>query len=139
IYHHPATEFVHTFIGKTNQFYGIVEAINGSNLRVETEFNGTLDAHNQLRKFAIGEKVTLYVRPEHIQLSLSTSGMDSQNGLIGNISMISFLGATTEYHITVGTHQFIVQTQQPHSGFVEGVSVLCHWDPEDLLVLKREG
>jgi putative spermidine/putrescine transport system ATP-binding protein len=139
IYRHPATEFVHTFIGKTNCFVGTVEDVNGSNLRIHTEHGLSLESHNELQTFAPGETVAAYVRPEAVHLSKEPVDTGTITSLTGNITFISFLGAITEYHVTVGKDELIVRTQQPQNDFNEGVLVSCHWKPEDLLVIRKEG
>jgi putative spermidine/putrescine transport system ATP-binding protein len=138
IYYHPASEFVHTFIGKTNRLEGTVEALNGTDIHIRMDDELAFHAHNQQQMFAHGEKVILFVRPENIYLSKAPVQTDDTSGVTGHIKMISFLGSITEYHVAVGKHDFIVQTQQHQTDLVEGSPVSCRWNRADQLVVRRE-
>lgn len=140
IYHHPATEFVHTFIGKTNRFDGRVESVNDGELVIRTSENLLLKTVQPAQNLRNGEQVSLYIRPEVVSLSKEPLQPDGLfTGFTGTIKMISFLGAVTEFHIEVGQRDFVVRIQQPQSDLTMGATVTCSWKKEDQLVVRREG
>jgi putative spermidine/putrescine transport system ATP-binding protein len=139
IYHHPATEFVHTFIGKTNRFDGIVEAHSGGDLLIRTDENLALKLAGQSQTLRVGEKVSLYIRPEAVHLSTEPVQNERFTGFTGSIKLLSFLGAVTEYHVAAGQQDFIVRTQHPLNDLAVGTPVSCSWKTEDQLVVRREG
>jgi putative spermidine/putrescine transport system ATP-binding protein len=137
IYHQPKTEFVHTFIGKTNRFEGTIEPGSQNYLRMRTERDLYLNTCDQSQRFKNGEKVSLFVRPETIKLSKETLTSDITNSFTGNIKSVNFLGAITEYTVTVGKHEVTIRTQE-QCDLVEGSIVSCYWKMEDQLLVKRE-
>ncbi|CAJ1004193.1 Spermidine/putrescine import ATP-binding protein PotA [Brevibacillus aydinogluensis] len=64
IYNRPASEFDHTFIGKTNRLEGVVLAQDGESLTVKTMGGLIVRAARQQRVFVPGERVAVFVRPE---------------------------------------------------------------------------
>lgn len=138
IYHHPASEFVHTFIGKTNRLEGTVDGVNGKHVRIVTDGSLALQTRSQEQKLFPGEKVILFVRPETVNLSKEPVADELTTVINGKIKQVTFLGSITEYHVGAGTHDLIVRTQQPHADLIEGSSVSCFWKMEDQLVLRRE-
>ncbi|MBM7652175.1 ABC transporter ATP-binding protein [Neobacillus cucumis] len=137
IYHRPATEFVHTFIGKTNRLTGTVKALDGSDLTIHTEDGLSIKARNKEKKFVSGEKVSMYMRPETIQLTKDPAGSADVTTFSGIIKLVTFLGPITEYHISVGKHELIVRTQQPQRHFVEGAEVYGFCHTEDIMVVEE--
>ncbi len=51
IYNRPASEFVHTFIGKSNRMQGVVEQVQGDTLVLKTASGFTLQAPSRERRF----------------------------------------------------------------------------------------
>ena len=101
IYERPETEFVASFIGKTNLIPCRVEKVNGrktilltNEVRIETP---------ELEDAPLGE-TTLYVRPEDIRLSHDEKGVE------GEIKSIVYLGNIVYYVLSVGSTDFWVQT-----------------------------
>jgi spermidine/putrescine transport system ATP-binding protein len=69
IYEHPANRFVADFIGETNFIEGTVAALETDAEPVKVSVNGAMMAGDAgERELAVGQKVTLTIRPEKINL-----------------------------------------------------------------------
>ncbi|NOU96860.1 polyamine ABC transporter ATP-binding protein [Paenibacillus sp. LMG 31456] len=141
IYNRPASEFVHTFIGKSNRMQGMVEETKGDTLLLRTDAGFTLLADRRDGSFGNGEKVTIYVRPEKIGLNTEEVVMDGINQVKGTVKQTSFLGAYTECEVEVGLYSITVriQTVQQMIQFSQGQSVYLDWKPEDIFVFTGKG
>ena len=73
VYARPATPFVAGFVGTTNALHGVVEARDGAGYRVRLDV-GALVPVESPRGFAVGERVLLCARPEHLMLQGAGSG-----------------------------------------------------------------
>jgi ABC-type Fe3+/spermidine/putrescine transport system ATPase subunit len=90
VYSHPATEFVHGFIGVTNVLEGVVVADG----QVETSY-GTIRA--ETAAFNIGDTVTLFIRAEHLRMC-----QDEHGGIVGVVERKVYTGAGILYYIDIG-------------------------------------
>ncbi|OXM82780.1 ABC transporter ATP-binding protein [Paenibacillus rigui] len=141
IYNRPASEFVHTFIGKSNRMQGTVERTGGSTVQLKTDAGFALQADSRDMSFADGEAVSIYVRPEKISISDGTPAAEGSNQVKGTVKSTSFLGAYTECEVEVGPYTIAVriQTGQQMILFTEGQPVTLVWKPEDVFVFSRKG
>ncbi|NHN32185.1 ABC transporter ATP-binding protein [Paenibacillus agricola] len=140
IYNRPASEFVHTFIGKSNRMYGILEETHPSQLRLRTEEGFALSASPKGIELRTGDQVSMYVRPERIQLAQEESASTDMNSVKGQVKLISFLGAYTECEVTVGKHTITVRllAEQEGGALKQGETVYLEWKPEDMFVFPRK-
>ncbi len=140
IYHNPASEFVHTFIGKTNRLHGVVTKVEGNRMKVQTDKGFVVSALQPAKAVQEGQRVTVFIRPEKIVLSAETApaGVNQANG---QLMMTSFLGAFTECQVQAGGEILDVKVQmlEKLAGVTPGSSVLCQWHEEDVLVMPAEG
>lgn len=138
IYNQPASEFVHTFIGKTNRMEGEVIGVEGERLTLRTKEGMTIHAGKQERPFAHGQKVVVFVRPEKILLT-DTAG-PGINQVEGQLQLASFLGSYTECEVRAGGHTLSVKVQMSDRSAERepGTQVFCQWNPEDVLVMPAE-
>ncbi|MED1950070.1 ABC transporter ATP-binding protein [Brevibacillus centrosporus] len=138
IYNQPASEFVHTFIGKTNRMEGEVIGVEGEQLTLRTKEGMTIHAGKQERPFAHGQKVVVFVRPEKILLT-DTAG-PGINQVEGQLQLASFLGSYTECEVRTGGHTLSVKVQMSDRSAERepGTQVFCQWNPEDVLVMPAE-
>jgi putative spermidine/putrescine transport system ATP-binding protein len=138
IYNRPASEFVHTFIGKSNRMSGVLEEALPSQLRMRTEDGFVLNSSPKGIELRAGDQVSMYVRPERIQLAQEESESTStqMNRVKGQVILISFLGAYTECEVAVGKNTITVRLQTEQEGGVLklGESVYLEWKPEDMFV-----
>nr|WP_206767906.1 ABC transporter ATP-binding protein [Brevibacillus formosus] len=136
IYNQPASEFVHTFIGKTNRLEGEVIGMDGDVLTLRTTGGMLVKAAKQQRTVALHEKVIIFIRPEKIKLT-DTIVSEEANRVKGNLQLASFLGSYTECEVKVGVHTLSVKVQMTDSSVdrQEGQTVYCQWNADDVLVM----
>ena len=67
VYDRPATAFVAGFVGTTNPLHGRVEARDGAGYSVRLDVGATVALGSPLG-FAVGDRVVLCARPEHLAL-----------------------------------------------------------------------
>ncbi len=94
VYRYPQSRFVANFIGRANFVPGTVEKVEGGRYQVQT-FGKQLTIINQRRELKQGDKVTLIVRPEIINVDL-TKGMFE-----GVVRRSVYLGDVIEYDVEV--------------------------------------
>ncbi len=134
VYERPQTRFVADFIGLTNFITGAVrkswgEGADGANARrvVVTTPIGEIVCGGLQPGVMVGERVTLALRPEKVQvLAVDTPVPDGWNIAAGIITQATFLGAQNEYRVRVGdgaTGQDITVRQQ-NMGTLTDVEVL---------------
>ena len=146
IYDHPETAFVASFVGESNRFAGpVVEAAEGWAV-LDTAF-GPLRGRNP-RGLAVGERATLFVRPERLTPGGNGNGLSgngpsgsgpsgsgpSENGLSARVSHSDFEGAFVNAFLDGG-----LTVQMPHLGqepvFVPGETVRLGFRATDAVVL----
>ncbi|MCI2256446.1 ABC transporter ATP-binding protein [Domibacillus sp. PGB-M46] len=138
IYNQPKSEFVHTFIGQTNQFEGNIKSINGSQIQILSKDGVVFNTVVSDSRFQVGESVNLFIRPESIFLGKEHNNSLDTACIQGKIKLVTFLGSITEYHVAIGDHDLVVRTQQPQKEWIEGADVLCCWNIENQLLIRRE-
>ncbi|WP_103108454.1 ABC transporter ATP-binding protein [Brevibacillus reuszeri] len=139
IYNQPASEFVHTFIGKTNRMEGEIIAIDADGITVRTTGGLLIQAAKQARDFSLQQKVIVFVRPEKIKLS-DTGVHTGANQVEGHLQLASFLGSYTECEVVAGKHTLSVKVQMSDKSAEReaGTTVYCNWDAEDVLIMPAE-
>jgi spermidine/putrescine transport system ATP-binding protein len=107
VYEHPQTRFVADFIGLTNFIPGLVHEFitesAGSRIVTVTTAIGEIICSGHQPGIAVGERVTLTLRPEKVQVvTPDTPISDDWNVAEGVITQATFLGAQNEYRVGVG-------------------------------------
>ncbi|KZE80601.1 Fe3+/spermidine/putrescine ABC transporter ATP-binding protein [Paenibacillus elgii] len=143
IYNRPASEFVHTFIGKSNRMTGRVEAMGSQTLSLVTEDGHPLQAAFKGIALQSGDAVSVYVRPERIGFVAEggENASGSVNRVQGVVQLISFLGAYAECEVQVGRYTLNVRipSDRQDREWSVGDSVWLEWKPEDVFVFPRKG
>ncbi|MCS7464182.1 ABC transporter ATP-binding protein [Paenibacillus doosanensis] len=141
IYNEPASEFVHTFIGKSNRMQGKVTGIQGARLALSAGDAGgafELEANPRGRSFAAGQRVSIYIRPEKLMLAPDGESASGSRYACaqGRIRQLSFLGAFVECEVAVGSESLTVRVQSAaQQGRLEtGQAVTVCWNPDDVFV-----
>src|SRR5207237_5513880 len=118
VYERPQTRFVADFIGLTNFITGIVdESYRGSSgnaheVVVSTALGDTNCAGTQ-PAVRTGERVTLTLRPERVQIiAPGASVQPGWNAITGVVVQATFLGAQYEYRVRAGDGQEVTVRQQ---------------------------
>ncbi|MCR8981948.1 ABC transporter ATP-binding protein [Brevibacillus laterosporus] len=143
IYNHPATEFVHTFIGKSNRIPGLITASNGQIMTIKTDGDWEIQAVATDTNLQVGQRVIAYVRPEKIKLfplnDRSGDKFPVDNQVYGQLAFSSFLGAYTECKVQIGSVQLEVRVQESNllTEMKQGVTAICQWEKEDVFVMAE--
>jgi len=100
IYEHPVNRFVADFIGDTNFLDGEIVAINDDLVTCRIGAQSLYEAENS-GGHAVGDKVTLFLRPEKIGLS-PPGGAGGAGARPGKVSNIIYLGNQAAYTVDMG-------------------------------------
>jgi ABC-type Fe3+/spermidine/putrescine transport system ATPase subunit len=111
IYLQPGTPFVAEFIGANNGLAGRVTSLDGEgdDARMTVEAGGLSLRCRSHGRFAVGEPVLLYIRPENIDVldgSEDADGRRYDNVVEGVIDRVIFEGATAQLRVDVGGQEF---------------------------------
>jgi spermidine/putrescine transport system ATP-binding protein len=147
LYERPVNQFVAAFIGTSNFLPATVTAIDGGtgHVRVRTDLGIDLrgSATDPGATIAVGDAVTVAIRPERIQVSAEPIA-DSRPGwavISGRIHQGTYLGDQTEFRVqTDQAGEVIVRRQnatgaQASLGLGPGDPVTLTWQEEANLVL----
>src|SRR5215208_919647 len=102
VYEEPASRFVADFIGTSNFIDGTVATRDGQTYVVDTD-NGQLRVTSD-KDYAVGAKVIVAARPEHIELSTSSNG-GGPNVWRGRVEARAFLGEVVDHVVSVGSRE----------------------------------
>ncbi|GIP34099.1 ABC transporter ATP-binding protein [Paenibacillus sp. J2TS4] len=139
IYNQPATEFVHTFIGKSNQMSGKVQSHNGQTVTIALDQGDVVVANARGKAFAANESVSVYVRPEKMFLDLE-GGAARDNRLQGTVQLTSFLGSFTECVVNTGAGNLSVRLSatEGNRSMEAGRQAIVQWEADDTFVFARK-
>ena len=128
IYQKPASEFVADFIGRANFMKGVVKDIDAKGVLIE--LYGSVLRVQGSRLYAVGDEVTVVVRPESI-----TVGVDGH--FEGDVVMSTFMGAHQEYFVQLGDVTLDVEQLNPAGSvkFKEGEKVCVHMNEESMYIV----
>ena len=134
IYERPKSQEVADFIGQMNLLSGVVESV-GDKVTVKTQTLGDVCVENNDQDVAVGDAVTLAIRPENLKLrSASAPG-----AVCVTLAASAFWGHTTYYRVVVtgAEGESLDVAQQDYSGSERaGDEAWLGFDPGDLLLLK---
>ncbi|EAZ97528.1 ABC transporter ATP-binding protein [Marinobacter sp. ELB17] len=98
LYYQPKTAFVAGFVGDSNQYAGKVQSQSGDAVTIVTEQGVRLLSHANQPLLA-GAPVTLFVRPEVMQISTSRPATEQDNCLAVTVSRVLFDGAQSRVQV----------------------------------------
>lgn len=108
IYNRPLNRFVASFIGETNLWEGIVEGIDGDEVKIRIAPDLVLTGLRQNASSRIawkaGGKTAVSIRPESIQEATTDNGEET-NVVRGSIVIAEFTGASVNYVTQIGPNQ----------------------------------
>jgi len=132
IYNAPKTRFVADFVGQINLFDVIIKKETPEYLLVSianTEIRAPLSSVTMEGKISIG------VRPEHINLVDTTEPSSTSNSLTGTLVGRTFTGNLTRLFIDVGLDKpVVVETNPQNAPSTIGSNVTLGW-PIDLSII----
>ena len=134
IYYKPRNMFVADFVGTANLVPGKVTEKNGREATVDIGV-AKLRIEEPIFESEPGGQVTLCIRPETIQLSVSEAG-GSLNSLRGVITNYIFEGALVRYWVEVGKHVIIADVFDPSDKGIYTGEVTLSVHPNKVHVLS---
>lgn len=145
IYEFPSSSFVARFVGTTNLFQGIIDAINTeeSSIIIDIEDLGLVSVLLTEKKLWIerGKKVFVSIRPEKILISKKKVAGFS-NEFSGMVKSIVYHGHSTQYNIILKNNFLLSVFEQNEEHFAKEVidyddTVYVHWQKENAVILER--
>jgi putative spermidine/putrescine transport system ATP-binding protein len=94
VYDRPQTLFVNTFVGSTNRMPGTLLSADSTGAKVRLDAGAEIIARPATKSMAEGGRVTVCIRPEHLQF------VTDQSGFAGVVGMALPLGATVVHEVT---------------------------------------
>ena len=135
IYESPSSLFVADFIGTSNFFSGVVKARDGVNVYVVDTPVGDLRARRDSGEgVAVGSKVTVSVRPQHVRMEVSAAAADAKR--VGRVRYRAYLGEYVDYVVDVNGADLRARIA-PRQSLEPGTEVSLSFD-EDACVLVPE-
>jgi spermidine/putrescine transport system ATP-binding protein len=162
IYESPASKFVADFIGETNFIQAEVASVNGTYATVLLDANTPIKAIHSDQELTPGQKVTVALRPEKINLfpvkgvveyeegsqetteeyMKSLTRVPNMNLIRGRVQHDVYIGTDTRYVIRIPGEQEVVARVQnfglrSDTFFEDGQEVNMYWNAENARVLLQ--
>jgi multiple sugar transport system ATP-binding protein len=139
LYHRPVNKFVAGFIGspKMNFIDGQLAASDsGAQALVKLDEGSTVSIAANTTALPVGAKVTLGVRPEHVE----ASPQPSPGSVKGHVQLAEHLGDTTYLHIMLGgaTSALVVRTD-PDNPLNTGDTAHLTFPPSRSFLFNEQG
>ncbi|MEM9277472.1 MAG: ABC transporter ATP-binding protein [Pseudomonadota bacterium] len=134
LYEDPQNSFVAQFIGENNKLNGTVQKISGDICDVKLD-NGTAVKAQKVNVSAKGDRTTLSLRPERVELDPPKS---MKNVIDGKIEELIYLGDHIRVRMNVaGNDEFIVKVRNrgDRKPLAEGETKKIGWASEDCKAL----
>ena len=133
IYTNPASRFVAEFIGTSNFIDGTVVSVNGDEVVCDTA-EGRLISHGVTTRPAVGSEVLLSIRPESIDLSLTSCEGAVANEWSGQIQTRAFMGDAVDHVVSVGKLE-IRNRSNPTQSIEPHTRVYLTFDPNKVTLV----
>jgi spermidine/putrescine transport system ATP-binding protein len=98
LYYQPQTAFVASFVGDSNQYAGRVQAQSGQAVTIVTEQGVRFRTQSQ-HPIKLGSAITLFIRPEVMQISLLKPEVELDNCLPVTVVRMLFDGARSQLQV----------------------------------------
>ena len=142
IYERPANRFVADFIGESNFLDGRIKTLSGNEAVVFVpQLNAELTGIAVSQGLAVGEDVTVSIRPEKVHIS--DKPLDT-NSFTGRVTNTVYIGTDTHVFVDLMGKQVKVFEQNrisrldPGSFYTVGQEVTLVMWPDNVLVLKKD-
>ncbi|MGA2785203.1 MAG: ABC transporter ATP-binding protein [Candidatus Bathyarchaeia archaeon] len=133
VYTKPASEFVATFIGRSNILSGKVSRILRDGISVETGL-GEINVTSVRRDIKEGQQVLLSIRPESLRITKRATG--SENERLAKIASRVYVGNYVEIHAEVAGTVMRIETSPV--GFDVGESVYISFNSDECSMLFQD-
>jgi tungstate transport system ATP-binding protein len=135
IFTSPRNREVAEFVGMENILDGVVQANEGNMAAIDV--HGTII--EAITEYAVGEKVSVCIRPEDVTVALSRLSSSARNSLAGTISWAVFSGPLCRVEIDCGFPLVALVTKRSAEelGLKKGVRVFGTVKAVSIHVIKR--
>lgn len=136
LYHRPQNTFVAGFIGSPaiNLLQGSVSSVDGDRVTVVLDGGGTAQARVEAPADAVGQKVSLGIRPESLRVSSGGNGL-----LQGELELVEQLGEFCLMYVTHGDSRRVVAKLEGCVQMVSGTSVSLSAAAGELHLFDEQG
>jgi ABC-type Fe3+/spermidine/putrescine transport system ATPase subunit len=125
VYAKPATAFVASFVGQSNQIEGIVRGVEGDRARLD--WKGLELVVPKPASCGLGERVLFCIKYEDVELAAGAN-RDGGQGLPGTLRDVIFKGQTANYFVSLSNGAEIVSSGTPRAlSFQPGEQVVARW------------
>jgi spermidine/putrescine transport system ATP-binding protein len=141
LYYQPQTPFVAEFVGANNRWHGVISGINGKDAKVTIATGKTLLGRIAGNKtLVVGDKVTVFLRPEAITISLPDNPVNLANRWTGKVEQLIFDGANSQVTLSFGdsTVQVALPQTGEYASLRRGDSLSIEWSESKCLVFGQE-
>jgi spermidine/putrescine ABC transporter ATP-binding subunit len=143
IYENPRTAFVAKFIGESNFFDGRVTGRLNGEWEVEREGGGSFRVP-PTPNLKVGQQIRVAVRPEWMDVQRPDSVPPGENGLVGTVRDIIYLGETMHVIVTVPGAGDVTVALRNEGQLIKpltwkrGDAAAVAWLPEDCQILEED-
>lgn len=132
IYENPNSRFVAEFIGTSNFITATVVAKDAQRYTVRTA-DGPLML-DSAASIALGADVVVSIRPEAVEVGVTSRAGEVPNEWKGTVLTRAFLGEAVDHVVRVGEHE-IRARGNPSVSIEQGTDVYLHMDPSKLALV----
>jgi tungstate transport system ATP-binding protein len=135
VFSHPRTKEIAEFVGVENILDGVM-ASNDGELAV-IDINGTMI--ETVTDAAVGEEVSIGIRPENITLALTKISSSARNSLAGEVSWVGSAGPLRRIGLDCGFPLVVLVTKRSAEelGLTKGKPVYATFKATSLHVIRR--
>ena len=132
IYENPNCKFVAEFIGTSNFIAGVVVARDGDRYTVKTD-DGQL-VLDSTAEMAAGSEVVVSIRPEAVEVGVTSRAGEVPNEWTGTVLTRAFLGEAVDHVVGVGRYE-IRARGNPAVSIAPSTEVYLRLDPSKLTLV----
>ena len=133
IYTYPRQEFTARFLGVSNNLDGTVSGVSDAGAKVAIGPGALLCS--RATDVALGDEVTVFMRPENFGLSRRRH---SDEAWAGEIEFSIYHGDCWDYHVRLGDDVLKVRVYQEKVGLEHGDAVFLEPDGESAMVMPKQ-
>ena len=136
LYEQPASAFVAQFIGQNNRLAAVVEEVEGEGCVVRLADGSAVHARIS-GAVGRGDRVTAWVRPEHVELGDASAGA---NALRGVIDEVSYQGDHVRVRVALaGDTQIVAKCARTRGGqFQRGTNAVVRFSSEHCMAFAQQ-
>jgi ABC-type Fe3+/spermidine/putrescine transport system ATPase subunit len=130
IYTFPREEFTARFLGVSNSLDGVVESVGPDGAQVR--FGARSMRCAKCGEVKVGDRVSVFMRPESFRLSRKRHSADAWPG---SIEFSIYHGDCWDYHVRVGEEVLKVRVYQEKVGIAHGDAVFLEPDEDSAILM----